>query len=174
LVNNILDNAINAGKVSPMLVVLDNINAYKRINGKLSLPNLIDSVINSELVSYIDNHYHTIDSAKYRAIAGCSSGGKLAMNVAIQHNNRFGNVGMFTLTSDFDTSKVMVNSIVHSNFKLIFLGTGLSDSTYIRTLGFRQLLTFKPVTLNWDVQNGANNWLTWRKNLYAMIKGLFK
>ena len=43
-----------------MLVVIDNINAYKRINGKLILPNLIDSVINSELVAYIDSHYHTM------------------------------------------------------------------------------------------------------------------
>ncbi len=174
LVNNILDNAINDGKISPMLVVLDNINEYKRINGKLTLPNLIDSVISSELIPYIEYHYHAIDSAKYRAIAGCSSGGKLAMDVALHHNDSFSNIGVFTLTNDFDTSQVMVDSIKNSNFKFFLLGAAMGDSTYTKANIFHQSLTDKGISDNWDVQNGSNNWLAWRKNLYAMIKGLFK
>jgi enterochelin esterase-like enzyme len=173
-IQNILDNAINNGEILPMLVVLENINAYNRIDGKLTLPNHIDSVISSELVPYIDEHYHTIDSAKYRAIAGCSMGGEIAMDIALNNRDVFGNLGVFSLTSDFDTSQVLVDSIKSADFDLFYLGTGNTDASWSKVSSFNNMLTSNGISHSWDIQNGSYNWLAWRKILYNMTKDLFK
>ncbi len=173
-VNNIMDNAINNGDIKPMLVVLDNITAYKTVDGKLTLPDLIDSVISSELLPYIDTHYHTIDSAKYRAIAGCSMGGQLALEISLSHRDKFGSLGIFSLPSDYDTSQVVVDSINTAKFNLFCLGVGNADASYLKVSKFHDLLTAKGSNHIWDIQNGSYNWLVWRKNLYNMVKSLFK
>ena len=172
--NNILDNAINAGIADNMLVVLANISAFKHIDGQATGPNLIDSLITSELVPYVDSNYHTLDSSAYRAIAGCSEGGKYAMETALAHHDMFGSLGIFSLPTAIDTSQAVADSINSAQFKLLWLGAGDSDSTYSIAEAFHTKISGKGIDDNWDVEKGSFNWLVWRKNFYGMIQKLFK
>jgi enterochelin esterase-like enzyme len=174
LVNNILDNAINSLEITPMLVVLENINAYKRVNGKLTLPNQIDAVISSELVPFIDKNYHTLGTSENRAIGGCSEGGKIAEEIAVNHRNQFGSLGVFSLPSEFVADQSMVDQVSNAKFDFTLLGAGNADVSYLNVVKFHDLMSENNVAHNYDVQDGSDNWLVWRKNLYSMIKSLFK
>jgi enterochelin esterase-like enzyme len=174
MINNILDNAINDGEISPMLVVLDNISAYKKLDGKLTLPNLIDSVISSEMVPFIDKNFHALDTSGYRAIGGCSKGGEIAVEIAVSHRNLFGSLGVFSFPADFDTSQVMVDRINTASFNLFWLGTCTADASYPEVLKFHEMLADNATGHNWDVQSGTSEWLAWRNNLFNMAKFLFR
>jgi enterochelin esterase family protein len=174
VINTILDNAVNDGEVLPMLVVLDNINAYKRIDGKLILPNLVDSVIGSELVPFIDKNYHTLGTSEYRAIGGCSKGGEIAMEIALHFRNLYSSLGVFSLPADFDTSQALVDRVDAAGFHLFWLGAGEGDASYPEVSTFHEMLAENGINHTWDVQSGSANWLAWRKNLLNMAKNLFK
>jgi len=170
LVNNIIDNGINDGIIQPMLVVLENINAFKSDPGSPSNSNEIDSLFISDLVPFIDLQYHTLDSAKYRTIGGCSLGGKIALDIAIAHKNTFRNLGIFSLPVDFDTSLVITDSLKKLNLFHFWLGAGIGDASYDKVEKFHEQLDNNGVQHEWDPQSGNYNWLVWRKNLYNMLQ----
>jgi putative tributyrin esterase len=59
-----------------------------------------------DLVEYVDSHYRTIPTREGRAIAGLSMGGRIATMTALQHPERFGEVGAFSaaLRPDVETA----------------------------------------------------------------------
>jgi enterochelin esterase-like enzyme len=160
-INNIMDNAINKGEIEPMLVVLTH-------------SNISDSSITSDLIPYIDSIYHTLDSTKYRAVAGCGWGSLKAEQIASGFPDKFSNLGIFSISAGFDTSQSFVDSIKAAGLNVLYVGAGTSDSTYASCLSFHQKLNDSSVTHFWDASAGSFNWLVWRKNFYNMLKILFK
>jgi enterochelin esterase-like enzyme len=159
-VNNILDNAINNGEIEPMLVVM--------LNSATT-----DTVLSSDLIPFIDSIYHTLDSAKYRAIAGCSAGADIALKIALKHRDQFSSLGLFSLPGSFDTSQVIIDSIKAANFNHLVLGAGINDSAYTIANRYHQLLINNSITHSWDTYSGSYNWMVWRKNLYKMLQMIY-
>lgn len=52
-----------------------------------------ETMVSSELINYIDQHYLTIADRKHRAITGLSMGGHGALYLAFHHKDLFGAVG---------------------------------------------------------------------------------
>jgi endo-1,4-beta-xylanase len=173
-INNIIDNAIATEIIEPMLVVLVDWDLYNS-DGSIDMESgNNDTTVINELIPFINSHYQTIDSAKYRAIAGSSSGGKIAMETALQHREQFSNLGIFSLPAGFEANQELVDSIKQANFTIFWLGAGMADGSYSNELDFHEQLTNSSVAHNWDTYEGSDNWLVWRKNLNNMLTQLFK
>jgi len=92
--SGMLDDLIAAGKLKEMIVVMpDASNKYggSWYTNSEVIGNYEDYIV-SDLVGYIDTHYHTIPSPDSRAIVGHSMGGYGAMKLAMKHPAVFGAV----------------------------------------------------------------------------------
>jgi enterochelin esterase-like enzyme len=173
-INHIMDNAIAADSITPMLIVLVDRNEYKPDGSTDSKLNNFDSSIVSELIPFIDLNYQTLDSAKYRTIAGCSYGGKQALKLFQEHSDVFDNLGIFSLPADFDTNTVDFDKLQITSPSVFWLGVGSNDESYTNVEKLHMGLTDKNIDHHLDIQYGSYNWLAWRKNLYYMLQELFK
>jgi enterochelin esterase-like enzyme len=174
LLNDIMDNAIAKGLINPMLVVLENINVSAPTGSLVQGPDVLDSLFITDLVPFIDSNFHTIDSAKYRAIAGCLAGSSEAASIFIKHNNTFHNLGIFSLAQGFDTELYNPASFAGLEIDLLFLGAGIHDVTYSDITALHNSLSTAAIDHVMDTHEGNFNWLVWRKNLYAMAQLLFR
>jgi enterochelin esterase-like enzyme len=172
--NDILDNAISSGLVDPMLVVLENIRAVAPDYSPAPGSDVLDSLFITDLLPFVDSKFHTIDSAKYRAIAGCMAGSSEAAGIFLKHNDIFHSLGIFSLEPGFDAGIFNPSLFEGLDFEVFFLGAGIHDVTYSGISSFHNALTTAGIEHVFDTHEGNFNWLVWRKNLYAMAQLLFK
>ncbi len=87
-----LDRLIAAGEMQPMIVVMPD--CFTRYGGSQYLNSSAtgpyEDYLMDELVPFIDRRYRTRAEARYRAIAGKSSGGYGALTLAMRHPDVFG------------------------------------------------------------------------------------
>jgi enterochelin esterase family protein len=87
-----LDRLIAGGDIQPLLVVMPD--CFTRYGGSQYLNSsavgLYEDHLVAELIPYIDRRYQTRPEARYRAIAGKSSGGYGALVQAMRHPDLFG------------------------------------------------------------------------------------
>lgn len=89
-----LDNAIQAGKAPPMIVV--GLNGLKfsswvdSFNGRYP----VQSVIVKEILPHVDAHYRTLANRANRAVEGFSMGGAGAAKIGFRHVELFGVVSV--------------------------------------------------------------------------------
>jgi enterochelin esterase family protein len=98
-VNFIFDTLLAAGRVNPMLIVMDNGYATRN-NGaqsKANPPADFASVVTQELIPFIDSRYRTGKSREHRAVAGLSMGAMQALRVGLAHSDLFSAIGWFSL-----------------------------------------------------------------------------
>lgn len=90
-VSKLMDQKINEGSISPMIIVAPNgNNSYSGCwytNSSVS-GNWEDFIVN-DLVTYVDNHFRTLTKAESRGIAGHSMGGFGAISIALKHPDIF-------------------------------------------------------------------------------------
>jgi enterochelin esterase-like enzyme len=104
----ILDNLIAAGRVKPMIVVMDSgyatrPGAQPLVLGAQTSPAEIESafrtfadVIRTELIPTIDADYRTIRDREHRAMAGLSMGGMQTLYLTLHHLDEFAWIGSFS------------------------------------------------------------------------------
>jgi len=87
---NIADNAINAGKATPMIVVMPDANTGKRgyvndVKGEWRF----EDFFFEEFMPYVEKTYRIRSDKRYRAIAGLSMGGEGTFIYALHHPELF-------------------------------------------------------------------------------------
>jgi len=102
----ILDNLIAAGKVEPMIVVMNNIYFDQEASrnyipkttprGGSTDPLKFPPAYAKDLIPFVDKTYRTIADAGHRAIAGLSRGGMYTLVIAFNDIEYFGWVGTFS------------------------------------------------------------------------------
>ena len=83
-VDKVLDEAIEAGLIEPMIVVIPDDptkNSFWR--------GIYGDMVAKDLLSYVDANYRTIQDPGYRFTAGCSMGGGGAFSLAINNPDLF-------------------------------------------------------------------------------------
>lgn len=106
---NILDNLIAQKRCKPMIVVMPNGIANKASAPetseditKVSSMNVesmigkIEKAFVPEVVSYVENHYNTLNNKSSRAIAGLSLGGLHTVYISVNNPDLFDYVGLFS------------------------------------------------------------------------------
>ena len=189
--NFIMDNLLAAGKVAPMLVVMDNGTVPSKpvasgtaagSAGEFNFQGFEDVVL-QDLIPKIDAAYRTLTDRDHRAMAGLSMGGVQTLQIALHHLDRFSYIGSFSGLSmagfDLKTSyngvfadAASFNKKVH----LFWLGAGSVEeraATAVKKMdealyaaGIRHVVFESPGT--------SHEWQTWRRSLHDFAPRLFR
>jgi enterochelin esterase-like enzyme len=173
----VLDQLIATSQVAPLIAVMPDGNGHVSAAtewGNTIKGDHVETWLVDQLVPQIDQRYRTL-GAHYRGVAGFSSGGYGALNLAARHQGVFGWAasysGYFSGRTDLFGSQAAANS---PNLTLpslaavqrmpIFIGAGTKDGHYLtdaqslgsalQRVGWRQLQT--------ATVPGGHSWEVWR------------
>ena len=195
----ILDNLIEQGKASPMLVVMPNGNPNQYAAATLMIPvktdikkypsnfDNYDSLV-ADIVPFIEKNYNVIKDRKGRAIAGLSMGGGQSFYVGFRNLDKFANIGIFSSgllggayagREAFDPEAQMPGLIStpekFNRLDALYLSCGESDE---RLKGieefYNQLKDLGFKNLYYETYPGGHEWHVWRRNLSSFVQKIFK
>ena len=171
----VLDQMIGAGTMPPTIVVLPNGNTAQSTDTEWgdSSSGDIESWIVNQVVPTINGQYRTLGAA-YRGIAGLSSGGYGAVNIAFQNPTVFswagsysgyfvGRVATFGSAWKANSPLYTASSLPVAERMPLYLGAGSTDSVFKPdTVKFAATMT----ALGWpdlDFQTvpGGHGWVSW-------------
>ncbi len=124
-------------------------------------PLLVDDV-----VSFVDEHYRTVDNRLARAIGGLSRGGGWALHIGLRHADLFGRIGGHSpaVLSDDDGPFVRWVRALPDGLPLAFyLDAGQSDSSLGSTLFVDQVFTSAGLEHVIAIRPGAHTEAYWTK-----------
>ena len=153
-----------------------------------------ETYVASELVSWIDEHYHTIANRTGRAITGLSMGGHGALYLAIRHQDTYaaagsmsGCVDLVPFSKSFGISGVLgdyesnqqrwkENSVINMldqikpNSLAIIFDCGYSDGFYPSNMEMHNRLVQMKIPHDFTVRDGGHSWEYWGNSIvYQML-----
>lgn len=175
-----------------MIVVLPNNNVNQREDDEgLSLGELVADFDKIEtdliecLMPYINENYSTATGRENTAIAGNSMGGRETMNLAFNHQDVFGYVGVFSSSYVLEqpgywgTLKPLLSDLTidpkQGDFKLLMLAVGKSDNVCGQwTYMFHRRMNENGIKhIFYDTEGGHQN-KVWQNALYNFGTRIFK
>ncbi|WP_020616773.1 alpha/beta hydrolase [Paenibacillus daejeonensis] len=180
----ILDNLHLGGALSPMIVVMPNGRAMTddRATGdlfeasKLQAFETFESDLLQDLIPFIESTYPVHTTSAHRALAGLSMGGGQALNIGLQHTDRFAWVGAFSPAPNTREPEVLISSPERlvEDLSLLWISCGLDDRLkpisdrthhYLEEIGIPHL---------WIEEAGGHDWEVWKRDLYHFAQRIFK
>jgi enterochelin esterase-like enzyme len=180
--NLILDNLLAAGKTKPFIVVMpfgygvppgsgyggDNTARFSR--------DLLEDVI-----PFVESRYRAKAGREDRAIVGLSMGGGQALNIGLNHVERFSHVGGFSSglgnAADFPktyAAPLAAPAAINAQLKLLWIGCGTEDGAMARNREFAAFLTAGGIKHTFRETPGAHTWMVWRRYLHEVAPLLFR
>ena len=180
-VNFILDNLLAAGKIRPMLVVMDNGYAARSAptTQRAALASDFEQVMVEDLVPTIDARYRALADREHRAIAGLSMGAMQAIRIGLKHPELFAAIGWFSgAERDFDPATSLGGALAdaaraNAQWRLLWLGCGRQENPAGRT-DFHEKLAKAGLRHVWFECDGTHEWQVWRKHLHEFAPRLFR
>jgi enterochelin esterase family protein len=172
-ITTILDNAIDSGKIEPVIGVFVRPNDRTvEYTGNLRTP--YSTFFAEELVPYIDSRYKTIADKNRRLILGDSFGGNISAIITWNYPSVFANCGLHS-AAFWPNSYEIYNTIVSSPKKEIkyFAIWGTYESLFTNMRSFRDSLTSKGYTIFTKEYPEGHSWGLWRANIMNMISWFF-
>jgi enterochelin esterase-like enzyme len=185
-VQGVLDQLIFAGTIPPLLAVLPNGNEPTKNDTEWgnSPSGDVESWLVDQVVPNIDSQYRTL-GPDYRGIAGLSSGGFGAVNLAIRNPTVFrwagSYSGYFVARSTIfgsawraDSPLYTASGVPVSRRMPIYLGAGTEDKNYLPgTQKFADTLTAMGWT-DYDFQTvpGGHGWGAWQAEMVQSLTWL--
>ncbi len=188
--NFILDNLIAAGKVKPMIVVMER--GYASRVGEPVAPRergrgdggAFEDVVLKDLIPMIDTTFRTLADRNHRAIAGLSMGGGQALQIGLTHLDTFSVVASFSGVRPVETQTAYGGvfadpAAFDQQANLFYLHSGTvgmdamihkSASDLCETL---QRSGIKNVVFR-DAEGFAHEWQTWRFAMFDFAPRLFQ
>lgn len=197
----ILDNLIAAKKATPMVIVMDNLNAVKPgEDGTIfsarwlwpgSQPRMgltgftgatFTEMMFTDLIPMIEKTYRVAPGRENRAMAGLSMGGMQTFLTTLSNLDKFAYIGGFSGSTGgrggFDP-KTSNNGVFadaeafNKKVKVLFLGIGSVEGPGAKN--FSEALTKAGINnVFFESPGTAHEWLTWRRCLNDFAPRLFK
>jgi enterochelin esterase-like enzyme len=132
--NLIMDNLIAEGKTRPFLIVMTyGMTNDTQIGGLASFDvQPFETVLQRELIPYIDSHFRTLADPRHRALAGLSMGGFETKLITTRNPTAFSHIGLFSGGS-FSLEDVERTPGLRDKAKLIFVSYGSRELEGRRT-----------------------------------------
>lgn len=148
-----------------------------------------ETFVSKELVQFIDAHYRTKASRRYRAITGLSMGGQGGLWLGIRHQDTFGACGSMSggvdirsFPNNWGMSKMLgeyskypqnwENHTIESQLHLItpnsiriVIECGTSDFFYRVNEKLHQEMLYRNIAHDYTTRPGIHNWDYWRNAL---------
>jgi enterochelin esterase-like enzyme len=196
--NLILDNLIDAKKVVPMIIVMDNgyaskpdSEAAKGVNAAAGAARgnaAFEEVMTKDLIPMIDATFRTLADREHRAMAGLSMGGNQTCQVTMHNLDKFAYIGAFSGTMNGLSTAALdpataFNGLfkdgeaLNKQIKLLWIGMGTAEpNPFPGAIGaFRAMLDKAGVKyVYYESAGTAHEWLTWRRDLLEFAPLLFK
>jgi len=190
----ILDNLIAEGKAKPMIVVMPAGHTGPfRFGGPPGAGARRDEFAEdfvNDLKPYVEKHYRVRADRAHRAIAGLSMGGMQTLNIAFDHLDDFGYIGVFSsgifgITGgrggnpqpsqqwEERHKAVLDNPELKKGLKLLWIGCGKEDflvQTSNATIEMLKKHQFEVVSRE---SAGGHTWINWRNYLHEFAPLLF-
>lgn len=183
----VLDQVIGTGELPPVIAVMPNGNGHALSDaewGNSQRGDRVEDWLVSQAVPEVDRRYRTLGSP-YRGVAGLSSGGFGAVNLAMRHPDVFRWAASYS--GFFDARRDIFGALTPANSpRLIapqlppearmplFLGAGDSDRVYLaQQASFVQDLghmDWQPV--HQDLVAGGHGWEAWRLEMVHSLQWL--
>jgi enterochelin esterase-like enzyme len=189
-VNFILDNLIAAGKVKPMIVVMEK--GYAVRSGETATPpgsgrgdgGAFEELVLKDLIPMIDASYRTRADRDHRAIAGLSMGGGQALRIGLTHLDTFSVVASFSGVRNVELQTAYDGvfadpAVFDQKVRLLYLHSGTVGLDATIHQSARELHNaleqsgIKNVVFR-DAQGLAHEWQTWRYALHDFAPRLFQ
>jgi enterochelin esterase-like enzyme len=183
----VLDQLIAVGELPPVIAVMPDGNGHMLSDaewGNSQRGDHVEDWLVTHAVPEVDRRYRTLGTG-FRGVAGLSSGGFGAVNLALRHPDVFrwaaSYSGFFQARRDIFGSAVAANSPALVAPQLpqvarmpLFLGTGDTDRVYLAQqaafVGVLRDLGWEPV--HEDLVAGGHGWEAWRLEMVHSLQWL--
>jgi enterochelin esterase-like enzyme len=194
--NLILDNLIAREKVSEMIVVMPNGNAYQRMatgsgpiigqappapfgagGGAVARPNPFPESLMIDIVPFVENRYRVIADKRSRAIAGLSMGGGQAMAVTAKYPKAFHYIGVWSAGSRQPEEEIVgqLSAIKAAGARLYHVGCGVDDPlAHDGSMKLAALLKKLDMRYKLRESPGGHTWANWRIYFSEFASLLFR
>ena len=171
-----------------MIVVMPYANPYPEMM-RQGLADRYDSMdtdrVAAEIINdvrpFIEANYKVKTTAKDRAVAGFSLGGRQALATGLGHPETFQWVCAMApaifgpeYKTNFESGTYVPVNTLNKRFKLIWLGTGTSDFLIDASRGLDAYLTENGVKHTFYTPDGGHTWMNCRDYLAHIAQLLFK
>jgi len=170
--HNILDYLISQNQIEPVIAVfVPPVNRTPEYAGNQM--NAFTNFIVNELLPYIDSRYRTKQSPKYRATAGASNGGNIALWLGYQKPDVFGNVAAQSSNVISSISNGLQNS-QKLNLKF-YLDIGTYDISQLIPMvrNLKTILDNKGYEIFYREYHEGHSWGNWRAHIDDYLKFFF-
>jgi enterochelin esterase-like enzyme len=190
--NFILDNLLEAGKAKPMIVVMPrgHVMADSQIDREKN-NDVLQQVLYTEIVPYVDSHYRTLTDRNSRAIMGLSMGGGQSLRFGLQNTSLFATVIGLSPAIRYpeDTYKKMFADLIanpektNQQMKMLMIFCGTKDHLVDASDAFDKFLMASKITHEyrrteyepmWPGRRDDHTWPIWRMNLRDAAPLLFR
>jgi enterochelin esterase family protein len=179
LVNRIFDNLIAQKRIKPMLLLMPRADVL--LKGGTRADNLreFEPLLVREILPHFERRYSIRSRPEFRAIAGYSLGGELALTVGLRNPDLFRTVGSFggsVFERDFEDrfGKAWADpKAVSSRYRLIWVGCGSGDLLLPGNRRFSEVLHQKHIQHTFREIAGYHSTPTFRALLTEFAQVLF-
>jgi enterochelin esterase-like enzyme len=179
--NLVLDNLIADKKARPMILVMPWGHALpfgsKPAAGQPSNNDVFERYLMDEVAPLVEGKYRITAGRQARAVVGLSMGGAQAMQLWLDHGDRFGAVGVFGAgmpRADLEARDKASASAKKPTPGLFYLGIGLEDPGLPRARELSGVLRGRGLPVVYNEVTGGHTYPVWRKLLVDLAPRLFQ
>jgi len=164
------DRLIRNGEVPPFIIVMPR----DRYGGQPT-ENNFGEIVATELVPWVDAHYRTVPTRKFRAVGGLSRGAGWAVHIGIHYWKTFGALGGHSLAlfhTDAMYLRRWLDEIPPTAYPRIYLDIGDRDRPAILESArwFEELLNEKNIPHEWHLFSGFHEEKYWRAHIEQYLR----
>lgn len=175
----ILDNLLAEEKAIPMLVVMPWGHALPYDSPQTNNAALFEKYVLEDLIPQVESKYRVAAGRNSRAVVGLSMGGGHALQIGLDHLEKFSAVGAFSFAIPPNFSERFKDLIDHpevtnQKLKLLWLGCGKQDPAFERNQQLAQMLQDHGINRVFEATEGRHNYAVWRRYLGEVVPLLFQ
>jgi enterochelin esterase-like enzyme len=157
-----MDDALEAGAVGPMLLVL--VDGGPKFTGDGGTTRSFDDYLATELIPDVDHRWRTLAERTGRAVGGVSLGGRHALEFAADHPSLVAAAGGHSTTVPRSPDDLAAAKIP------IYLDVGESDGLYDDDAALARQLARLGVDVRWHPAPGAHGRPYWSSHLADYLR----
>ena len=151
---SLTERLIHADKMSPTIVIIPKDTVAEGYHRALAI----------DLVSYVDEKFHTIRDRRYRGVGGISHGGGIAARMAFEFPETFGSLGILSggiASQEKETFRDWIASTRADHYPRLRIDVGDRDGIMPLTQNLTSVLENSQVPYALRIGEGDHNWRFW-------------